>query len=364
MVRLNPLNAELKTEEIVGGGAQAQVVDDILASVGKRSRPSSSLDYKSRKENEQTVLPDIMSKPTEQQQPPRIKEPEPVKQVKTATDPRLEALQDKGVPFVQWAVVLFVVGYGFFRLYKLLAGQPKKIVPKLLKKKKAATPKKLSKSIPQASETPSAKSPPKKQQPAKKPIVAKQPAQEPAVIQVAPPETPTVEDDGKKLKKKKPKKKRDGAPNENDGSSKETSEIAKPIHADTADDEDGWETVGANGAANKASAVKTMETKPLNGDSVVVPPPAVAEELAAAADDFVPPKAAKKKKKKAKSADTEATHGAIPMDESAANNNTNTDLDEALAQKLQDAENNMSAAATVAEDEWAEVAAKKKKPKE
>jgi len=173
MVRLNPSDPSLMmgSNGLDGGGARAEVVDDLLASYGgggggtsgihKRSRPKSSLDYKGPPQTESGyVLPKYPEEAasraaggassaattSSQRAPGSISEgdlgpmegltnEEMYQRMAEAMnkqgafgsrlksrpgDPRLEELQKRGFPFAQWAVVLLILGYGFYRLYRLL----------------------------------------------------------------------------------------------------------------------------------------------------------------------------------------------------------------------------------------------------
>jgi hypothetical protein len=276
---------------------------------------------------------------------------------------RTELLQKQGVPFVQWAIVLLVVGFGLYQFFKFVKPQTASVKQKV--KRKGG--KKLADKVPRAED-----------------IVLNKVVAE---IEGAGDESKDGAGKGssKKLNKKKQTKKtkikpaqssaskaKDDAydsdtsegvvaPSPSKSKQKKVTLVEEPVVIIPDEISGGWQTVGSKSAhettGTNGVANKTTNSKPPNGSSI-----------AAAADGDGGKSPGEKKKKKNKTKKPEdgkvageaiATMATVSPSEDP---NDTVDGDEALALRLQAEENRLGAESSL-DDVWAEVTSKKKKNK-
>jgi hypothetical protein len=398
MVRLNPVDSELSSDDTNDVGAHAQVMDDLMASYRANNKnPTSSLDYKSSEGGDQVLPPPKMMASNSkldyeelagmsqeevirklQEYPELARELAQAQAKKAAAgnqqqqkqqqqstmfsgkqSPRLTKLQEKGVPVTQWAILLVLMAYGAWKLYEVVAGTKRGRTKKApvtrtaIVKNKTPAAKKKAKTSAQTTTKPTKDAPARTSAPLSSKSESATKHSKHVTIKAPLTETASKDASAKKKKNKPKSKSKDDSNASTTVSSMSTGSVQSHTDDDSVDD--GWQTVGNNGVS-KASKSEKEPTKPAengavnNGSAVATPSAATAVEDG----NFVPAKAAKKKKKKNKSSKSD--------DETTATKATripNTDSDAALAARLQAAENRLDASAD--DDEWAEVPSKPKK---
>jgi hypothetical protein len=402
MVRMNPLN-EADGE---ANTARSSSSEDTKSSFGSHKRTRSSLDYKGDPSSDKIIPQDIQSKlfeagattggsrskgqaesdeynpfagmSSEEVLRHLYENPELAKSL--GIDPaaagaaagitkksyRTQLLQKQGFPFMQWAIVLLVCAFAFYRLYKFAKPQPASVKQKVKRKagKKALerAPLKddyvLSKVVAEiegaGDDTKEASGKGQQKKAKKKP--AKKVKAKPAL-------TPKSKEYSDSDSDAAP------APRLTKSKQKKVKLVAEPAVNTLDDDSRDWQVVGAKAAPTPVSLT--------NGGSALKPPSA--EESVKLPNGSGPTPVAetqtgdsqsgKKKKKPKKKADSgTASSSAITDATTAASSPTGgedndaVDDDEALALRLQ-AEENSLAPNAAQDDVWAEVSTKKKKSK-
>lgn len=382
MVRMQPLNPELVQPDAPQTGPQAQVWDDIMNALGnKRSRPNSSLDYKSPSQTATT--PKTMPPPpppadsakdttaaknenlyrTLQDKPginERLASSSSSPPVPKTREERLEILKQEGFPFIQWALIGVLLLYGVYRIYKAFKSDTATTARKTRARGKSAT--KSSKSL--RSKTPEK---PLLDDDVVNRVVAEITGETVEEAPAPPPAKKTPKKKPQQPKKQKTKSKPKAT--SDDETDVTPAPAPAPIHNKPTpppepiiDDEGGWQTVGgSNGVANKSKPVETtvQESKPTptptNGSATKKEEVVVVEEE--------PSSATNKKQKGKKKKKTKTTPPELKNETPAKEPEVVPDSDEALAKKLQHEEELKVESTVVLTEEWAKVPTKKKKSK-
>jgi polyhydroxyalkanoate synthase len=281
---------------------------------------------------------------------------------------RLDQLQEKGIPVTQWAILLVLMAYGAWKAYNAMNGKAKN------SRKYGRGPVAKIKSTPKSK--PQAKTKAAASASENKPTATKSAMSNNKDASTAAKKSKSIAfkvdnatSDAKvdtaaaKKKKSKPKNKPVSNGSKQDTFGGKPAVKTDPSTSDESSDE-GWQTVGDG---NGVAAADKKAKKPDNGSgsTKAVAPASISGNFesaapapSAAADDFVPAPATKKKTKKKKGkAETGGTTATTVAAETLGE--PNTDADAALAARLQEAEDSLTA--TGAEDEWAEVTNKSKK---
>lgn len=263
---------------------------------------------------------------------------------------RVDSLKERGFPFVQWAVLLLLLGLAIYQIYKSM------LAPSTKSRSKKPAKTKSNKTVKSSSS--STKNKTKPAQETKESV-----RQEPATKKETKPATQVkaTKENGTEKPVSAPKKKKVKAKKTKPSSSSDE-EVAPAVSdaravAEQAVQDDGWTTVGKesdskpkvetkNGAAKPA--VKSADTQPIHEDVQTAEP-----------DEFQPVSSKSKKKKKKKK--TQENGDSSKQDDNR--DDVGTDGDAALAMELQQFEQRslQSEVNQKTDDAWEEVKPKKRK---